>query len=114
MALGIGAAGWGTITSSLAAASGAAQGIQQNRSQRRARADQNRAQAQVRAQAASQQRQDAMQMNAEKARVRTFDDYIAEERQRIENGITSTMLTGPNGVDPLRLRLGRNKLFGQG
>lgn len=93
------------IGSAVAGAAGVAQSYGQQRSQRNAANDAARA-AEQQAKEASKQ----AEMETNRANQRTAN---SAEAQRPNAGLGGTMLTGPQGVDPNALSLGRNTLLGQ-
>lgn len=68
-------------------------------------------QAQRNADRAYQQADEAK--NAANAKAPNTQNLLDENVQAALGGSTSTMLTGPQGVDPNTLNLGRNTLLGQ-
>lgn len=87
-------------------------GERQAKEQRKARSQADEANRRAEATAAQQAKQAEQDMN--RARVNRPDagallDAAAQENQ---SGAGSTMLTGPGGVDPNQLNLGKNTLLG--
>jgi fatty acid desaturase len=71
---------------------------------------QKKAQTQATAAAASQQRQSEMAINAANRRSPDVSSIMAGASKAA--GVSGTMLTGPAGVDPNSLALGRSSLLG--
>lgn len=86
------------------------QGQKQAEAQKDALKDQKTAQKQAEAQARTQQRQSEMAVNAANQKQ---PDMNAIQRAAQSGGMTGTMLTGPAGVDPNSLSLGKSTLLGQ-
>ena len=86
-------------------------GEQSRKQQKAALGEQQRAQAQQAAQAAMQQRRSEQRM-AGAARREPDVQGIMAAAQQTQGGPTSTMLTGPMGVSPQDLNLGRSTLLG--
>lgn len=96
-----------------AAAGGAAvQGHQQSVASKNARQGQKEAQADAKARALSQQRQNEQAQAAANRKTPDAGSLLQEEQAAALSGAGSTLLTGPAGVDPARLKLGRNTLLG--
>ena len=93
------------IGSAVAGAAGVAASADASRRQRNQAKDAARA-AEQQAQQASKQAE--METNRANQRVAS-----SAEAQRPNAGLGGTMLTGPQGVDPNALSLGRNTLLGQ-
>ncbi len=117
--MGIEASIIGAIAAATAAAAGVAgttysivAGEDSKKRQSEAMRKQEAAQKQAAEQAQSQQRRSEMTQNA--AMQRTPDTASIMERagQAAGGAPSSTMLTGPGGVDPNALSLGRNTLLG--
>lgn len=73
---------------------------------------QEAAQKQAAEQAQSQQRRSEMTQNAAMRRTPDTASIMERAGQAAGGGPSSTMLTGPGGVDPNALSLGRNTLLG--
>ena len=71
---------------------------------------QQAAQAAATDQAQSQQRRSEMAMNAANQKQ---PDMSAIQKAAASGGVAGTMLTGPAGVDPAALSLGKSTLLGQ-
>ena len=103
------------ITAATAAAAGTgysiAAGEAGKKAQRQALGEQQRAQAEQAARAAIQQRRSEAAM-AGAARREPDVSGIMAAAQETAGGPTSTMLTGPMGVSPQDLNLGRSTLLG--
>ena len=99
------AAGLGTLGYGIAA------GESGKKAQRQALKEQQRAQAEQAARAAIQQRRSEQAM-AGAARREPNVQGIMAAAQETAGGPTSTMLTGPMGVNPQDLNLGRSTLLG--
>lgn len=80
--------------------------------QKKAMENQERAQAQQLAQAQSAQRRSEMAQNAANRRQPDVGGIMERAGQQAGGGPSSTMLTGPGGVDPSQLSLGRSTLLG--
>ena len=86
-------------------------GEQAKKAQQDAMGEQKRAQAQQAAQAAMQQRRSEQRMAGAAQREPDVQGIMAAAQQT-QGGPTSTMLTGPMGVSPQDLNLGRSTLLG--
>ncbi|NDG61870.1 MAG: hypothetical protein EBY29_00155 [Planctomycetes bacterium] len=73
---------------------------------------QKKAQDQATRAAASQQRQSEMSINAANRRSPDVSSIMAGASKAASGGAAGTMLTGPAGVDPNSLALGRSSLLG--
>ena len=73
---------------------------------------QKKAQDQAARAAASQQRQSEMVTNAANRRTPDISSIMSAASQAAKTGPSATMLTGPGGVDPNSLALGRSSLLG--
>ena len=104
-AVGAGAAAAGVGISAAAAMQGQA-------AQQDAMRQQKKAQAQATQAAASQQRQSEMAINAANRRSPDVSSIMAGASKAASGGPSGTMLTGPAGVDPNSLALGRSSLLG--
>lgn len=106
----------GVVTAAAVVAAGAAtaysvyQGNKQAEAQKDALKDQKQAQRAAEAQAKTQQRQSEMAMNAANQKQ---PDMSAILKAASSGGVSGTMLTGPAGVDPNSLALGKSTLLGQ-
>ena len=113
---GVAAAVGATVVGGAAAAAGAGYSISAGESakkqQARALQQQEQAQAQQLAQAQAQQRRSEMAMNAANRRQPDVGGIMERAGQQAGGGPSSTMLTGPGGVDPTQLSLGRSTLLG--
>ena len=86
-------------------------GEQGRKQQKAALGEQQRAQAQQAAQAAMQQRRSEQRMAGAAQREPDVQGIMAAAQQT-QGGPSSTMLTGPMGVNPQDLNLGRSTLLG--
>lgn len=102
-AIGAGAAAAGVGVS-------AASAIQGQAAQKDAARQQKKAQDQATRAAVSQQRQSEMTINAANRRSPDVSSIMAGASKA--SGVSGTMLTGPAGVDPNSLALGRSSLLG--
>ena len=113
---GVAAAVGATVVGGAAAAAGAgysiAAGQEGKKQQQKALEQQERAQAQQLAQAQAQQRRSEMAMNAANRRTPDIGGIMERAGQQAAGGPSATMLTGPGGVDPTQLSLGRSTLLG--
>lgn len=104
------------VVGAAAAAAGAgysiAAGEDAKKQQKKAMESQERAQAQQLAQAQAQQRRSEMAMNAANRRTPDVGGIMERAGQQAAGGPSATMLTGPGGVDPTQLSLGRSTLLG--
>ena len=117
-----GAAAGTATTLGIAAASAAAAaagtgysiyaGQRANDAQKQAMGEQRQAQQQAATQAASQQWRSAQAMAAANRRQPDMGAIMAGAAEGAGGGPTSTMLTGPSGVSPQDLALGRSTLLG--
>ena len=82
------------------------------KSQEKAMQEQKRAQDQAAAQAESQSRKSEYAMNAANRRMPDMSSIMANAAKGAAGGPSGTMLTGPGGVDPNALALGKNTLLG--
>ena len=80
--------------------------------QKKALESQERAQAQQLAQTQAQQRRSEMAMNAANRKQPDVAGIMERAGQQAGGGPSATMLTGPGGVDPTQLSLGRSTLLG--
>jgi hypothetical protein len=86
--------------------------MQGQAAQQDAMRQQKKAQAQATQAAASQQRQSEMSINAANRRSPDVSSIMAGASKAASGGPSGTMLTGPAGVDPNSLALGRSSLLG--
>jgi len=110
-AVAAGAAAVGAAAGVAGLGYGIAAGESGKKAQRQATREQQRAQAQQVAQAAMQQRRSEAAI-AGAARREPDVQGIMAAAQQAAGGPTSTMLTGPMGVSPQDLNLGRSTLLG--
>lgn len=101
MAFGIGAVGWSAIAAGTSAAVGA-YSADQSRKAGNQSADNAKS-------AADQQQQQFNKLNGKQPDIAALAD---QNMQAGKNGPSGTLLTGPSGVDPSKLTLGRNTLLG--
>jgi hypothetical protein len=87
-------------------------GERADKAQEQALGEQRQAQQQAQTQAASQQRRSAQRMAAANRRQPNMGEIMAGASEGAGGGPTSTMLTGPTGVNPQDLALGRSSLLG--
>lgn len=87
-------------------------GQRADKAQKQALGEQREAQQQAAAQAASQQRRSAQAMAAANRRQPNMGEIMAGAAEGAGGGPTSTMLTGPTGVNPQDMALGRSSLLG--
>lgn len=104
----------GTMAASAAAGTGYAiyAGEQGKKAQQDAMARQQQAQQKAAAAATSQQRKSEMAMNAANRAQPDVSAIMANASKSAAGGPAGTMLTGPTGVDPNALSLGKNTLLG--
>ena len=105
-AAAIGLAGMGAST-----VYGAVQSNQANQAQKGAMGQQQRAQDQATRDAQAQQRRSEMAQNAANRRQPDVSS-IMQRAGGTQGGASGTMLTGPTGVDPNALALGKSTLLG--
>lgn len=98
MALGLGVAAWSAIATTAVSAYGA----DQSRKSSNTAADQAKTQA-------SQQEQQFNKLNGKNPDSAAL---MGQNMQAGKNGPSGTLLTGPQGVDPSKLLLGKNTLLG--
>ena len=110
---------WGTVALAATAAAAVAgttysvvAGEDAKKQQKKAMESQERAQAQQLAQTQAQQRRSEMAMNAANRKSPDVAGIMERAGQQAGGGPSSTMLTGPGGVDPSQLSLGRSTLLG--
>jgi uncharacterized protein HemX len=87
-------------------------GQQQNAQQKKALAAQNTAQQQAEANSLSTERQSAVAENAANQQKPNVSAILARAATMGNNGLSSTMLTGPTGVSAGNLNLGKQTLLG--
>jgi len=104
-AVGAGAAAAGVGLSAVSA-------LQGQQAQQDAMRQQKKAQQAATAKAIGQQRQSEMVTNAANRRTPDINSIMSAASQAAKTGPSSTMLTGPGGVDPNSLALGRSSLLG--
>lgn len=104
-AVGAGAAAAGVGISAASAMAG-------QQAQQDAMRQQKKAQQAATAKAISQQRQSEMVTNAANRRTPDINSIMSAASQASKTGPSATMLTGPGGVDPNSLALGRSSLLG--
>lgn len=73
---------------------------------------QQQAQTEAKAQATSQERRSQQAYNAANRKSPDVGSIMAGAEQAAKSGGAGTMLTGPTGVDPNQLALGKNTLLG--
>jgi hypothetical protein len=114
--MGIEVAVAAAIASTAIAAAGTAYSVvaseQGKKSQEEAMRKQEQAQREAAGQAQAQQRRSQQAMNAANRREPDMAGIMDRASQGAGGGPSSTMLTGPGGVDPTQLSLGRNTLLG--
>lgn len=106
MSFGISAAGWAAI----AVAAGA--GVSYYNGQQQA-ADNKKAMAQAQANADRQAKQAEQDMNRVNQKKPDTSAILSAAQQSGKAGASGTMLTGPQGIDPSALSLGKITLLGQ-
>ena len=107
-----GAATVGAAAAAAGAGYSIAAGADASKQQKKAMQQQEQAQAQQLAAAQRQQRQSEMAINAANRRQPDVGGIMERAGQQAGGGPSSTMLTGPGGVDPTQLSLGRSTLLG--
>lgn len=108
----VGAAAVGAGAAAAGVGISAASAIQGQAAQQDAARQQKKAQQAATARAISQQRQSEMVTNAANRRTPDINSIMSAASQASKTGPSSTMLTGPSGVDPNSLALGRSSLLG--
>jgi uncharacterized protein HemX len=97
-------------------AAGLGTGVVQNErsqsAQRASRRDQKDAQRKAENNAISQQRQEEIATNRANRKKPDLARILAGEADGALGGLSTTLLTGANGIDPARLRLGGGSLLG--
>lgn len=109
-ATGAAAVGAGAAVAGVGASVASSMAGQQ--AQQDAARQQKKAQQAATAKAISQQRQSEMVTNAANRRTPDINSIMSAASQASKSGPSSTMLTGPGGVDPNSLALGRSSLLG--
>lgn len=102
--------GGATAVMAAAAVAGAAISYQNGRQQAEAN---SRAMAQAEANAKKQQRQAEQEMNRANQKGPDTSALLSAAQQSGRGGPSGTMLTGPAGIDPSALSLGKSTLLGQ-
>lgn len=88
-------------------------GQQQNKNQKKSLQNQENAQQQAEQQALSTQRKSEIAQNAANMKTPDIASILSRAAQSGSTGLSSTMLTGPSGVDTSGLNLGKATLLGQ-
>lgn len=88
------------------------QGEQAADRQSEALRQQEQAQKEAKSQAKSQARQSEMAYSAANRKTPDVGAIMSSAEQAAKGGPSGTMLTGPGGVDPNELKLGKNTLLG--
>ena len=105
-----------TIATAAAAVGSTAYGIyngqQQQGAQKKALAQQTTVQQQAEANALSTERKSEIAQNAANQKAPNVAAILAKAAQMGNQGLSSTMLTGPGGVNTSNLNLGKNTLLG--
>ncbi len=102
----------GAITGVVGAITGIAQGITSDQAQRKGRRQQRVAQDSATAASVSEQRKADEALADANRKTPDITSLLTAEQQDRLRGPTTTLLTGANGVDPNRLKLGRTSLLG--
>lgn len=104
------------IVTAIAAVAGAAysvySGEQAAAQQKKALQQQQQAQKEAKQEAQQQQRQSEMAVNAANRKQPDVSGIMDQAGQGVNAGVSGTMLTGPTGVNPNQLALGKNTLLG--
>ena len=108
----VGAAAVGAAAAAAGVGVSAASAIAGQQAQQDAMRQQKRAQQAATSKAISQQRQSEMVTNAANRRTPDISSIMSAASQASKTGPSATMLTGPGGVDPTSLALGRSSLLG--
>lgn len=87
-------------------------GQQQQGAQKKALASQNKAQQQAQANALSTERKSAVAEGEANQQTPNVAQILARAAKMGNTGLSSTMLTGPTGVDTSNLNLGKTTLLG--
>jgi hypothetical protein len=108
-----------TLIAAIGAAAGiggtivaAKSGADQNAAQQKALQNQKNAQAQAEADTLSNQRRSETAQNAVNAKTPDVASILSRAAQSGKAGVNGTMLTGPTGIDPTQLNLGKATLLG--
>lgn len=91
---------------------GVMQGQKQLKLQRQALDEQRQAQADAVARAAAAQRDATQQYNAANQKKPDIGGLLTSEATAAQQGVGSTLLTGPGGIDPQALKLSKSSLLG--
>lgn len=102
----------GTILTAIGTAASAAGTFQQSKEMKQANKTQQAAIEQAKQASAAQLKQAEDAGNKANARRPNIDALYSANEQAAKGGPSGTMLTGPGGVDPSTLTLGRNTLLG--
>jgi type II secretory pathway pseudopilin PulG len=109
-------AAWSAIVGGAAAVGPTAYGIvngqQQEANQKKSLAAQNQAQQEAKANALSTERKSEEAQNAANQKTPDITAILRRAAAMGSNGLSSTMLTGPGGVAPSNLTLGKTSLLG--
>ena len=108
----VGAAAVGAGAAAVGVGISAVSSIQGKAAQQDAMRQQKKAQQAAIEQAASQQRRSEMVTNTANRRSPDVSSIMANASKAAGGGVSGTMLTGPAGVDPNSLALGRSSLLG--
>ena len=87
-------------------------GEEQKGLQNRSRIAQEKAQQQAQAQAQSEARKAEEATNAANRKTPQIGSLLGDAQMDANKGAASTLLTGPQGIDPQRLKLGKTSLLG--
>lgn len=105
-----------TIAGAVAAVGSTAYGIyngqKQDAMQQQALKRQNNAEQTAEAQQLSTERQSEIAQNQANAKTPDIAQILAKAALSAKSGVSGTMLTGPTGVDPSTLNLGKSTLLG--
>lgn len=80
--------------------------------QQKALVEQKKSQDEARGAAQREAQRQEQQMNAANAKAPDASNVLAKAQQDAKGGQSGTMLTGPQGIDPSMLALGKNTLLG--
>ena len=108
----VGAAAVGAGAAAVGVGISAVSSIQGQAAQQDAMRQQKKAQAQATQAAITQQRRSEMTINTANRRSPDVSSIMANASKAAGGGVSGTMLTGPTGVDPNSLALGRSSLLG--
>lgn len=89
------------------------QGEQGRKAQKRSLREQTQAQQMAESRAISQQRRSEQEMAKANAKKPDISAIMSAAQEASKAGGASTMLTGPRGVDPNTLQLGKTTLLGE-